>query len=385
MRQSFLPIGVLAVSACYVERTPVDPSEDRESVENRWYVAQQGPVEACPLPVADVVVFADADRLVARDRRSGSVRWSAEAWGVAHGAGSPILVGDVVVAAGGEQTHGIDATTGRVRWRYQTPDAPRWPAGPGSVSWSRIASDAAGTAYIPARNGTVSAVDAATGEVRWVWHTDDSWEWSSGALGADVSGDTVYVTVRQCLNDNCVQDAGWIFLLGARTGAELARVSLPFAQVLEGTAVVWNDLVIVPNGAGRMIAYDRFTGEPAWDHDPPAEHAGSAVPAMYDGTLYLDGSDGWLYAVDAATGEVAWRTEYDGGTPFVSPRVSDRRVYVPHGRTLQIRDRATGSLIRETLQGHGVPEVESWFGCATVVGREVYVTVSGAAWSFVEP
>ena len=385
MRQRFLPIAVLATFACYVEPTRADPNENRESVESRWYVAQGGPVEACPLPVGDVVVFADADRLVARDRRNGSARWSAEAWGVSFGAGSPILVGDVVVAAGSEQTHGVDVATGRVLWRYPTPDAPRWAAGPGSVGWSRIAGDAAGTVYIPARNGTVSAVDAATGEARWVWHTDDAWEWSSGALGADVSGDTVYVVVRQCLNDNCVEDAGWLFLLDARAGAELARVSLPFAHRLEGTAVVWNDLVIVPNGAGRMIAFDRFTGEPVWDHDPPAEYKGSATPALYEGTLYLDGSDGWLYAVDAATGVVEWRTEYDGSTWFAPPRVSERRVYVPVGQSLLIHDRATGAPVRETLQGHGVHAIESWFGCATVVGREVYVTVNDGAWSFVEP
>lgn len=385
MRQSFLPIATLATSACIYEHTPVDPNQDRESVRNRWYVAQQGPVEACPLPVGDVVVFADTDRLVARDRRNGSVRWWAEAWGVAHGAGSPILVGDVIVATGGEQTHGVSAKTGAVRWRYPTPDAPRWPAGPGSVSWSHIASDAEGTVYIPARNGTVSALDAATGEARWVWHTDDAWEWSSRALGADVSGDTVYVTVRQCLVGNCVQDAGWLFLLDARAGTELARVALPFTPLIEGSVVVWNDLAIVPNGAGRMIAYDRITGEPVWDHDPPAEYAGSVVPALYNGTLYLDGSDGWLYAVDASTGGIEWRTEYDGGTPFVPPRVSERRVYVPVGQSLRIHDRATGAPIRETLQGHGVYAGASWFGCSTVVGREVYVTVVGAAWSFVEP
>jgi outer membrane protein assembly factor BamB len=384
MRQRLLTIALLAMSACYVDRTPVDPDADRESVRNRWYVAQQGPVQSCPLPVEDVVVFATTDRLVARDRQDGSVRWSAEAWGVGHASGSPILVGDVIVATGGEHTHGVNAETGRIRWRYPTPDTPRWPAGPGSVSWSRIASDAAGMVYIPARNGTVSALDAATGDVRWVWHTDDSWEWSSGALGADVSGDTVYVTVRQCLVDNCVQDAGWLFLLDARSGVELTRLSLPFVQRLGGTAMVWNDLVIVPEGAGRMIAYDRFTREPVWDHRPPAEYAGSAAPAVHGGTLYLDGSDHWLYAVDAATGAVEWRTEY-GGSPFVPPRASERRVYAPFGQSLRIYDRATGVLVRETLQGHGVYGVNSWFGCATAVGREVYVTVSGAAWSFEEP
>jgi outer membrane protein assembly factor BamB len=84
---------------------------------------------------------------------------------------------------------------------------------------------------------------------------------------------------------------------------------------------VAGDRLIIASCAGSVYALDRSTGKPAWTYDtaedgPRAQFHGEAILA--GGTLVLPSDaapSSNLYAFDAATGEVRWRMDLEGGVP----------------------------------------------------------------------
>ena len=96
----------------------------------------------------------------------------------------------------------------------------------------------------------------------------------------------------------------------------------------------WQNLVIA-NGAA-LRAFDRLTGEPAWEFaypDPTTAHnrrqhmAGMSVPLVAGDVLYAGSENGRLYALQAATGKELW--SYRLGLPVKSwPAVSGNALYV---------------------------------------------------------
>jgi outer membrane protein assembly factor BamB len=100
-------------------------------------------------------------------------------------------------------------------------------------------------------------------------------------------------------------------------------------------AVAWvgaagRRLVFVGNQTGVMGAYDAATGERVWYYKAPASIQSSAT--FSNGVIYFGASDEYLYAVNAATGNLVCRFFTDGiisSSPLVvNPDGSGRVVYV---------------------------------------------------------
>ncbi len=69
-----------------------------------------------------------------------------------------------------------------------------------------------------------------------------------------------------------------------------------------------------------------------------------STPAVADGVVYVGSRDGHLYALDARTGEIEWRSEVPGGAAF--PTLADASVYVGSwGRGLFKLNASTGELL----------------------------------------
>lgn len=83
---------------------------------------------------------------------------------------------------------------GCTRW-MPSPTRLRWSYTPGDAAGSRLAA-AGGTVYIGSGDGTVCALDAATGRVRWTYATGSSIDSGPAAAGGAVyigsDGATVY-------------------------------------------------------------------------------------------------------------------------------------------------------------------------------------------------
>lgn len=197
----------------------------------------------------------------------------------------------------------------------------------GSVAWTAgDVGDAApliadGVVYTAA--GTVSALDARTGETVW-----------EHALSTDVSA-------TPALSDSTllVPTADHLLALDSDDGS--LQWSVTPAQAA-GTAVTASaGLVTVPMPDRGIVAYDTDRGERRWRDAT----LGSRQPAIADGVVYTtgyreDGNTACLRALDAADGSRRWTADLDH--PDTPPVVTDTGVLVGAGGTLVAFDRSTG-------------------------------------------
>ena len=94
---------------------------------------------------------------------------------------------------------------------------------------------------------------------------------------------------------------------------------------LEATPVIVDGVMYTTSTWSRVIALDAKTGILLWQHDPKVERGWAKKlccdvvnrgVAVWEGKVYVGTLDGYLVALDAATGELAWRVDtlYDRAT-----------------------------------------------------------------------
>ncbi|MGO9932860.1 MAG: PQQ-dependent dehydrogenase, methanol/ethanol family [Steroidobacteraceae bacterium] len=95
-------------------------------------------------------------------------------------------------------------------------------------------------------------------------------------------------------------------------------VDLGTNRVLEATPVEIDGILYTSGVAGRAYAFDAATGKQLWRFEPPldmqinrsvcCDMANRGV-AVARGKVFVSALDGWMYALDAATGQVAWKSD----------------------------------------------------------------------------
>lgn len=87
---------------------------------------------------------------------------------------------------------------------------------------------------------------------------------------------------------------------------------------VQATPIVVDGVMYVTASWSVVHALDALTGEPLWVYDPevPREFASKGCcdvvnrgVAVYDGKIYVGAFDGYLHAIDAATGERVWKVD----------------------------------------------------------------------------
>jgi outer membrane protein assembly factor BamB len=368
------------------EEIPVAPRSPNDTfgrVKTAWVRQQPGLwfSGSRPVVLGDLVIFA-ADlepRLVALDKATGNLRWSTRVSSVESEPGIGIAGNDlvagagVVVAALSRNVVGVEIATGRELWSYTPPPEPLPDVRPGSVSFAELEADQT-DAYIPASGPSISAVDLRTGRPRWIWAVRPGTSYPARANSVRLSGDTLYATVWPVgpLSD------GWLLALDRRDGRELKRVAI--AARPRGRPIVWRHLVMVSGERSQVWAFDRRSFELVWQYQPPRAE-GTVVKAgaeLYGDALYLDAGGAYIVALRAADGAIIWRTPI---TAIASNglHATAERLYVLEGYTfLNILDRATGRyLVRTKKRG--------LTSGATSAGKQVFIAIYNAAWSFYEP
>jgi outer membrane protein assembly factor BamB len=158
---------------------------------------------------------------------------------------------------------------------------------------------AGGTVYIGSDNGTVYALDAVTGSLRWARTTADSVD-SSPA----VAGGTVYV---YGVDGN---DDGTVYALDAATGHlrwAYTTVGVPGSiggccttlGAMETSPAATGGTVYDGSDDGTVYALDAATGHLRWTYTSVGAIGSS--PAATGGTVYVGSVDGAVYALDART------------------------------------------------------------------------------------
>jgi outer membrane protein assembly factor BamB len=212
------------------------------------------------------------------------------------------------IAAGRVFTLGIsgifsahDLNTGKLLWRKNAPPAP-----PefGTAS-SPLADGANVIAFLGGQNaGALTAMDAATGAVRWEWKGDGP-GYSSPVIGT-------FAGTKQVI----VQSQNKLVSVDAGTGQLLWELPIktPYEQN-SVTPLVIDGLVIYAGLENPTVAVrvtrtgSKWAATPAWRNEEVSMYMSS--PAVNGTTLFglSTRNRGQFFAIDAATGKTLWLTK----------------------------------------------------------------------------
>lgn len=373
-----------------------DPTSNTGGVRERWYQPQPGYAWARPAVLGDLVYFGTGDgQVIARDRATGAVRWTARVGTEAINGAALLVRSGVLVVPVVRHTVGLDAATGRARWRYEAPldttGKGGGPAYPGQVVLSHLDADDQ-TVYIPSWGASIAAVDLRTGAVRWIWSrarsasdTSASGVFPSGAAGVRLSGDTVFATGWHFRSRLGVPSEAMLVALDRNSGRELwqmTRFEGRSGTLVWGAPSVHGQLVLFKDNFGHVYAVDRATQAVVWEQPPRGRLSASSQLEVAGDTVYLDGGDEYLYALRAGSGTELWRASFptQATTDLL---LTTNRIFLTTGRYLHVFDRTTGRKLLSTQQPRTDDGVFS--SPAIAAGSQIFVTVNGAAWSFYEP
>lgn len=299
--------------------------------------------------------------VVSLDLRSGGRRWWAPTDALVEG--SVAVAGDTVLAGSVRGTlYGFDAGSGRERWtwRVNAPAAPDHPRRAWMYQAPAVDGDTVFQAYSASDGMHVAALDVHTGQQRWVSGSIGSTWLSKGTV---VVGDGVVFAMAQ---------GGQVSALDAATGA-IRWQRNPGSGWTYASATVAGGLLLRPYSGDLLVAMDVATGVERWRYRSPGASfifgsSTAASPAVRDGVAYMGFTDGAVTALDLATGRPRW-TQPTGHAVLSSPAVGGDIVYAGSndGRVRGF-DRRTGQPLWSYDLGAWVASSPAVTGNALVVG-----------------
>lgn len=308
-----------------------------------WRASLPGPVRSTAALSGDVVyVGSSGGRLHALDRSTGRELWSYEAGAAVNG--SPAVADGVVYVTDLESTlHAVDARTGRELWRRETgPDRP-FPWGhesgdiyPSSPTLARVGGRV--LLFFGAGDGSVHAVEPASGEPVWRFRTDGRVRSTPAVAGGILVVGSADGHVYGL--DAVTGEERWRH---ATRGASLASAEFGFdRRTIQSSPAIADGRVHIGARDGFLYTLDLATGERLWDADHEVSWVNSS-PALANGRVFAGTSDGqFVQALDAATGEELWRREAEG-IVWTSPIVlGDEVVFAEGAGRVRSLDAETG-------------------------------------------
>jgi eukaryotic-like serine/threonine-protein kinase len=254
---------------------------DAATGEERWRFQAGGSVTSAAVAGGTVYVGSDDNYVYALDGATGKWLWRFKAGfeGNVVGFSAPAVADGVVYIGGSDEyVYALDAGTGELRWRYQASDG-----SPALAVVERVV-------YVSGWLGGLDALDAGTGEVLWGF--------GSGMSGPAAASDgVVYVGS----NDGA-------YAVDATTGEErwLFHTDGWFASPVVVDGVVYVTSHVIPGNEYYIHALDTATGEERWRFQ-----TGGTIspPAVANGIAYIASGDGYVYALDTSTLEERWVPE----------------------------------------------------------------------------
>lgn len=297
---------------------------DASSGSLRWRFDAGSAVLSSPATANGRVYLQGYDGTVyALDARSGATLWQrktgadvALAWGHESGefyVSSPVLAGGVLYLGSGDGfLYALDPTDGHVRWRTQT--------------GGRIRSSpavAGGVAYVGAYDGVLYAVDVRDGRIIWRYATA-----GSTLRSADFGYDRRSIQSSPAVGDGAVfvgSRDGSLYAVEANSGTLRWSVSANVFWYI-GSPAFHDGLVFADNSDARFVqALDARTGKEVWRFKNDTNFFSS--PAVAGNAVYAGDFNGSFFALDERTGRKLWRVRTQDRI-LSSAAVAGRRAYV---------------------------------------------------------
>ncbi len=317
----------------------------------KWKFPTGDRIVSSPVYANGTIYFGGDDgNVYAVDAADGRQLWKRTTGGPV--AATPAVANGVVyVGSYDGKFYALDARTGAMRWRIATGGERRFEANGlhGMQPKNQTIADpfdvylsspvlGGGSVYFGSGDGSVYAVDAATGELKWRFAT----------------GDVVHASPAYA--DGTVFVGSWdsyFYAIDAASGKEKWRFHGGEDPVIhnqvgfQSSPAVVDGVVYTGCRDSNLYAIDAVTGKERWRYN----NKGSWVigsPAVTQGKVIFGTSDSSLYlVVDAVTGKEIARQQGKAYV-FASPSVAGNTVYVGVlNGTLEARDLDTGNLLWE--------------------------------------
>lgn len=199
-------------------------------------------------------------------------------------------------------------------------------------------------------------------------------------LDAQLASETLYVINASPV---AIAPSGWsLTALNARTGA--VRWKLPTAGMI-GRPVVANGAIYFAPQDGYVYAVDAATGHLRWRFqrtvNVSVQVGIDGYPALDGDTLYVASDGGTVYALDAQTGKERWLfTLPDSkGHIYAAPAVGRGKVYVSSGsgtNAFYALDEATGKIVWQLSEPQGFDSYPLLSGNTVYAGAAGYTQAS---------
>jgi outer membrane protein assembly factor BamB len=272
-------------------------------------------------------------------------------------AGSPLIVGNVVYASTGtgvDEAHinvpvpyapslvAIDKKTGELVWDDATPDEKVLHGTWSNPSYAVI--DGRPQVIFPAGDGWVYSFEPRTGEILWKFDANpkDS-VWKLGGAGTRnniismgvIYDDKVYVGVGQ--DPEHGEAPGHFYAIDASLSGDVTdkgkvwnRSGKDFRRTISSAAIK-DDIVYISDLTGFLYALNAQTGEHYWTYDTFAAVWGS--PFLADGKVYLADEDGDVVVIQEGKGKdgqpVILAEDLNlGAATYTTPVASDGTLFV---------------------------------------------------------
>jgi len=244
------------------------------------------------------------------------------------------IAGSLVYAASNDGTlYALNTASGSVAWKHTTG---------GALGSAPLA--LGGVVYLGGDDTYLYAFDAATGKVRWQFQT-------LGIVHSPVGGGGV-VYVGSADTHLYAVDA----VSGARRWAFQAENDT-HSPALAGESVY------VGSSDTNLYAVDAASGAKRWAYTTAG--AVSGIPAVMGGIVYFGSTDGFLYAVDTNTGKLVWK--FEGVSAGAGPTIANGTIYMGGRAKNLFALRATDGQVQWTFQAAGD------LNAPAVAGGTVYV------------
>lgn len=248
-----------------------------------------------------VYVGCNDDQLFALNAVTGLPRWSFMT-GRNISSSPKIANGKVYFGSSDGKFYALQANTGQLVWSYQT----------GAMINQSGASLVNGILYFGSRDGYLYSLDASTGNLKW--------RFGNGNVSFEQSSPTVYngaVYIGGWYNVPGFNVKGSVYAVNATTGNPIWE-KLPNTGFSSSPFVANNRLYITGDDL-KISVLDITTGNTLWQKTILPN---SSSPVEANGIVYVGGSGtGFIYALNAATGNEVWKFPVAGAVQVSSPVV----------------------------------------------------------------
>jgi outer membrane protein assembly factor BamB len=199
-------------------------------------------------------------------------------------------------------------------------------------------------------------------------------------LDAQLASETLYVINASPV---AIAPSGWsLTALNAQTGA--VRWKLPTAGMI-GKPVIANGVIYFAPQDGYVYAVDAATGHGRWRFQRTVRVSTQVgidgYPALDGDTLYVASDGGTVYALDAQTGEERWLFTLPDTTGhiYAAPAVGRGKVYVSSGNgtdAFYALDEVTGKIAWQFTTPQGFDSYPLLSGATVYVGAKGFIPAS---------